>query len=260
MFSSITLPTEPVFYLAGYFAVGLVSLTKSAFGGGLGLIGIPILALVMSPIEAAIILGPMFSIMDIFAVGAFRNESWSKADVLWLWPGVLVGITIGALFFVYLDPDLVSATIGIVTLIFCIHYYYRSRLKISQGMPVNPPLALAAGAASGFTSFIAHGGGPPAVAYMLRRGLDKTVYAGSLIIFFTLGNLIKGVPYVFIALHYEGLIWKMLVLVPIIPFAVWLGRILHKRLPQNTLYFWCYLFLTVAGLNLTITSVLSLLN
>ncbi|MGI9379128.1 MAG: sulfite exporter TauE/SafE family protein [Methyloligellaceae bacterium] len=260
MFTDLAIPTDVWFYVVGYFAVGLIALTKAAFGGGIALIGIPVLALVMPPLEAAIILGPMFTFMDMFAIRAFRKSEWSKKDVFWLWPGVLAGTGLGALFFVIVNPNLVAATMGILTLLFCAHWYLSREHTNSRKMPCRPELALTAGAVSGFTSFIAHGGGPPVIAYMLQRGFDKTVYAGSLIIFFTLGNFIKAVPYLYLNLARPGLIWKSLVLLPVIPLAVWLGKVLHDRLPQKALYFWCYLLLTVAALKLTIDSIAALIK
>lgn len=260
MFTEVPIPTDIWFYVVGYFAIGLIALTKAAFGGGIALIGIPVLALVVPPLEAAIILGPMFSIMDLFAIRAFRKSDWSRKDVYWLWPGVLVGTGLGALFFVNVNPNLVAASMGVLTLLFCVHWALSREATSSRKMPCRPGIAVAAGAVSGFTSFIAHGGGPPVIAYMLNRGLDKTVYAGTLIIFFTLGNFIKAVPYLYLTLERPGLIWKSLVLLPVIPLAVWLGKVLHDRLPQKTLYFWCYLLLSVAALKLTIDAFAALMQ
>lgn len=260
MFETFVLPTDPWFYVTGYIAVGLIAITKSAFGGGIAMVGIPVMALAMPPLEAAIILGPTFFIMDVFAVHAFRNVPWSKPDVFILWPGFLLGIAIGTIFFISINPLIVTSTIGIVTLIHCAHWFLKGRQREFSGMTVKPVLALTAGTASGFASFIAHGGGPPVIAYLLRRGLDKSVYAGTLIMFFIFGNFFKAIPFTYIALGIPGLIWKILVLTPIIPFAVWLGKFLHDRLSQERLYFWCYIMLTAAALKLTVDTLFKILS
>lgn len=242
--------TDPLFYLVGYPAVFLIALSKGAFGGGLAIIGVPLLSLVMSPIEAAIVVAPLVSFMDFFALGAFGPKTWSKPDLTWLIPGLLVGILIGYVFFTYVDPRLVGFGIGAITLAFAADYFLRTRGKTSGGRPVSPPLALLAGFASGFTSFVAHAGGPPSQMYLLSRGLNKTVYAGTNLALFFLGNLVKLLPFGVLMWAEPRTFWAAVVLAPVVPIAVWLGKQLHDRLEQRRLFFWCYVLLSVAAIKL----------
>ena len=50
---------------------------KGAFGGGLAIIGVPVMALVIDPITAAIIFAPLVVFMDLFALRAFPPSTWS---------------------------------------------------------------------------------------------------------------------------------------------------------------------------------------
>ena len=50
---------DPWFYAAALPAVILVGLSKGGFGGAMGFIGVPLMALVMSPVQAAAILLPI---------------------------------------------------------------------------------------------------------------------------------------------------------------------------------------------------------
>lgn len=244
------IPVDPLFYLVGLSTVFIIALSKGAFGGGLAILGVPMLSLVLPPLEAAIVIAPLVSFMDFFAFGSFGRNSVSKRDLVWLAPGLLLGIALGYFFFVYVDPRLVAAGIGAITVLFALDYFLRGRKAAHQERPVSPPLALAAGSAAGFTTFVAHAGGPPMTAYLLYRGLHKTVFAGTAVALFTLGNIIKLVPYGALAVARPATLVQALVLAPVVPFGVWLGKYIHDRLEQRRLYFWCYVLLLCAALKL----------
>lgn len=251
---------DPLFYLVGWVTILIIAIGKSAFGGGLAILGIPLLALVMSPVEAAIIVAVEVSLMDLMALQRFGRESWSVADLKWLLPGLVLGIAIGYLVLVRVDVRIVSLVIGVITLIFTGHWFLKGRLASAGAMPVRPSLALVSGAATGFTTFVAHAGGPPVAMYLLARGLDKTKLVGTTIIIFTLGNWLKLPPYLSLGLANPGALWSALVLAPAVPVGIWLGRIAHDRLDQKRLFFWCYVLLSGAAVKLTVDAALALLR
>lgn len=252
------MPSDPIFYLVGLPTVFLIALSKGAFGGGLAILGVPLLSLVMPPLEAAIVVAPLVSFMDLFALGSFGPRTWSKRDIVWLMPFLVVGIGIGYFFFTRVDPHLVEASIAAVTLLFTAHWFFIGRRAKPAHNPVSPPLAILAGAAAGFTTFVAHSGGPPVNMYLLWRGLDKTIYAGTNLVIFTLGNFIKLFPYGILAYAKPSTIIAAASLAPIVPIGVWAGIYLHRRLEQNRLYFWCYLLLTAAAAKLLFDALRSL--
>jgi len=47
---------------------------------------------------------------------------------------------------------------------------------------------------------------------------------------------------------------------PAIPLGVWAGTLLHDRLDQERLYFWCYVVLAISGLKLLVDSLRALLG
>lgn len=254
------LPADPRFYLVGIVAVGTISLAKGAFGGGLAIVGIPIMALALPPLDAAIMLAPLFVVMDVFTLNSFGPRTWSRPDLKFLLPALIGGIALGALFFVSIDPRKVALTIGVLTLAFCAHFFLRGRGLAATSATPRPALAALAGIASGFTTFVAHSGGPPLAMYLLRRGLDKTVYAGTTAAVFMLGNLVKAVPYGALGLARPELLVYALVLTPVVPLGVAIGRRLHDRLSQKTLYLWCYVLLTAAAAKMTWDAVWALVQ
>jgi len=254
------MPSDPLFYLVGWATTLLMGIGKGAFGGGLAILGIPLLALVVDPLQAAIMVALLVAAMDLVAIGSFGASTWSKRDLAWLIPGLITGIAIGYAVFLIVDARIVTLTIGLITLAFTGHWFLRGRVAPPGQLPVSPPLALLAGTASGFTTFVAHAGGPPVAMYLLARGLSKTAFVGTTIAFFMLGNLLKLPPYLALGLKQPQALWAALALLPAAPIGVWIGRWLHERLDQKRLFFACYLLLAVAALKLTADAALALLR
>ena len=251
--------TDPLFLLVGWLTVLTVSVGKGAFGGGLAMLGIPLLSLVTDPISAAIMMSPLVAFMDVFAIGAFGPSTWSKQDLLWLLPGMLVGIALGTAVVGFVDARIVSLIIAAITLAFTGHYFLRGRLAEPGRMPVSPAVALAAGTASGFTTFVAHAGGPPVAMYLLARGVPKTVFAGTNVAFFIFANFLKLPSYVALGWSRPWIFVAAAALSPTVPLGIWLGKRLHDRLPQRTLFFWCYVVLAAAALKLLVDALRALL-
>ena len=250
------MPSEFLFYLIGIPTVFLIAVGKGAFGGGLATLGVPLLSLVLLPIEAAIVVAPLVSLMDVFALGSFGPRTWSKPDLLWLLPSLVLGIALGYFFFTHVDPNLVAAAIGAVTLAFTADWFLRGRKKPPQKLPVSPPLALAAGVASGFTTFIAHAEGrrSPCIfcaAGCIRRCSPEPHRSRSL------RSAISSSCFPTACSPPRGpsTIWAALALAPAVPVGVWVGKYLHDRLEQNRLFFWCYLILAFAAAKLLFNSI-----
>jgi uncharacterized protein len=244
------LPLDPALLLVGLPTILLVAIGKGAFGGGLAMLGVPLLSLAVDPITATIVVAPLVVFMDLFALAAFRVSTWSKPDLAWLAPGLVAGIALGNAVLFLVDARIVTLLIATITLAFVADYFVRARRRPAGGRPVSPPLALLAGTASGFTTFIAHAGGPPVAMYLLGRGLTKTVFAGTTVALFTVANLVKLPTYAALGWNRPGVVAGVLALAPAVPVGVWIGKRLHDALPQARLFFWCYLLLGAAALKL----------
>jgi uncharacterized protein len=241
------LPTAPAFYLFGFLAIFSTAVSKGAFGGGLP-VTVPLLALAVDPIVASIISAPLLILMDLFALRFFGVGNTSKVDLKALLPGLVVGLGIGWAMFEFVDHRFVNLAIAAVVLAFVAHWFLtRSRADEAAGMPPNAATGLAAGTISGFTTFISHSGGPPIMMYLLRRGLDKSVLAGTMIMFFLIANVLKMPPFAFQMVKKPETMVQALVLAPVVPFGVWLGKLIHDRLDRNTIYLWSHILLIFVG-------------
>ena len=106
------------------------------------------------------------------------------------------------------------------------------------------------GAASGFTSTLAHAGGPPFAVYMLPQRIDKTALVATSAVFFLVVNYVKLVPYAFLGQLNAANLTTALIFAPLAPLGIWLGVWLHKRASEAAFYHVSYTLLFVTGLKL----------
>ncbi|WP_262028339.1 sulfite exporter TauE/SafE family protein [Microvirga sp. Mcv34] len=239
---------DPSVFLIAAFGVFVIAFMKGAFGGGLAIIGIPILSLVMDPITAGALLAPLFVLMDLAALYYWRPKTWSRIDLFLLLPSLACGTALGFMLLKVTDRNAVAILISLITLAFTA-LWFRGGGQVVQ-RPRSKVKAVLAGTTSGVTSMMAHSGGPPVAMYLLPLGLPKAVYAGTTSSFFAAGNLMKALPWLALAQPTSELWSLMLLCLPFIPFGVWSGFLLHERLDQKQLYRICYALLAATALKL----------
>ena len=59
---------DPWFYAAAVPAILLTGISKGGFAGGIGLVAVPLMALTISPVQAAGIMLPILIVMDMMGV------------------------------------------------------------------------------------------------------------------------------------------------------------------------------------------------
>jgi uncharacterized membrane protein YfcA len=245
-----TLLSDPWFFAVAIPAVILFGISKSGFGGAFGAIAVPIMALVISPVQAAGILLPILCLMDLLGLWAYRGQ-WVRSELRILLPAALLGIGAGTVLFGYLNADIVRLIVGGIALLFAVHYWRRLS---SAGMEEKPPLPPAAGVISagcaGFTSFIAHAGGPPLSMYLLRRPLGKTEFVATTVVFFTVVNYAKLLPYAWLGQLSVDNLTASLLLAPFAPLGIAMGMWLHKRISERLFFRVACVFLFAVALKL----------
>ncbi len=239
---------DPLFYAVAVPAVLLAGISKGGLGGGMGLMAVPLMSLFISPVQAAAIMLPILCTMDIFGLRAYRDR-WHRRNVAIMVPGALAGIAVGALTFRTLDENLVRLLIGAIAIGFTTHHWARPRPSNRPTRP-NRLVGGVSSAIAGFTSFVAHAGGPPVQFYLLPQRMDKTVLVGTTVVFFFVVNYVKLVPYGWLGQFSSDNLMTSLALGPLAPFGIWLGVRLHKVIPRELFYRLCYAMLFVSGVKL----------
>ena len=193
-------------------------------------------------LEAAILM-PLLLVMDLMGIHAFRRHvDWPLFKRLIPW--ALLGTVIGTVLFGYLSAPGGAGIVGILTLLFLAQ---RLLFPPRADSPAPPHwLGSLLTTTSGFTSFVAHAGGPPLNAYVIPLKLPPLLFTGTMAYMFFIINLSKWVPYGFLGLlNWENL-GTSLALLPFAPIGVFIGvRIAHRINPK-----WFYR-LVYAGMFLT---------
>lgn len=241
---------EPAFYLAAVPAVLLFGVAKGGFGGGLGVMAVPLMALVVSPVQAAAILLPILCLMDLVSLWAYRGR-WVLAELRMLLPWSLAGIAAGTLLFGFMSPAVIRLMLGCIALAFTLHHWLQKALDArgNDGIFSRRVGGIAA-ATAGFTSFIAHAGGPPISMYLLRRGLDRTAFVATTVVFFAAVNYVKLVPYAWLGQLDASNLGTSLVLSPLAPLGVALGVWMHNRVTDRFFFQVAYTLLFFVGIRL----------
>ncbi|MBW0170935.1 MAG: sulfite exporter TauE/SafE family protein [Hydrogenophaga sp.] len=239
--------TDPLFYLVAIPAVLLLGISKSGFGAGFGSLAVPMMAMAVAVPQAAAILMPVLLLMDLLGMAAFRKNV-DRRLLLFLLPAGLLGIVVGALLFKLLDARVVAGIVGGFTLVFL------AQRILFPPRPDSAPPPRWVGAlltvTSGFTSFVAHAGGPPLNAYVIPLRMAPAVFTGTLAFFFFFINMAKWVPYAWLGLLDLRNMATSLALLPFAPIGVWVGVRIAKRIKPALFYRLIYTGMFLTGCKL----------
>lgn len=240
--------TDPLFYAAAIPAVILVGLSKGGFGGSVSMIGVPIMALAISPVAAAGIMLPILIVMDAVALFAWRGI-YDAGVLRLILPASIVGIALGYATSAATSESVVRLLLGVLCLLFAGQWFLSARHRIAPE-PASRPKGVLWGTVAGFTSFVSHAGGPPFQVYVMPLRLEPTIFAGTTVIFFGVTNFVKLIPYFLLGQFSSENLATSAVLLPFAPLATMLGVRLVKRVPRERFYLVTYSLLIPVGLKL----------
>lgn len=237
---------DPYFISVAVIAVLVVGLSKAGLLGSLGVIGVPLLTLVMPARDAAGMMLPVLLAMDAIAVYAYRKEfSWHNLKIML--PGAAVGTLIGWALWSVVSDAMVLLFVGIITLLFILDALLPLRKKL-EGLPPSRPWGWFWGGFAGFTSFVSHTGGPPFQIYVLPQRLPPAIYAGTSAIFFAIVNSAKLIPYFFLGQLNVHNLTLSAALIPVGIVGVLIGIFLVRRISMVWFYriaYWLVFLLAI---------------
>jgi uncharacterized membrane protein YfcA len=243
---------DPWFYAVAVPAMIILGLSKGGFSSA-GMLTVPIMALVISPVQAAGITLPILVLSDLVAVIAWWGV-FDRRTIAIVLPGAIVGVGIGWLTAAWVTEAEVRLIVGVISIVFALNWWFRHRHEPA-------PRAQSVGrgvfwsTVSGFTSFVSHAGAPPYQVYALPLRLEPRLFAGTSVLFFAVVNWFKTIPYFFLNQFDTENLTAAAVLLPIaIPFTL-LGVWLVKRVDAEPFYRILYALFFVIGIYLTIEGV-----
>lgn len=241
--------TQPQFIAAAVVAVLLVGMSKGGFGGAMALLGVPILSLVVPPVQAAAILLPILIVMDIVSLWAWRGY-FDPRTLMVMLPGAMIGIGVGWLTAAVVTEAHVRLIVGVVALIFFLRWLVEKAGRRERVSEHNAPRGVFWGSIAGFTSFVAHAGGPPYQVYALPLKQDPKLYTGTSVVFFAVVNAVKLVPYFALGQFDTTNLTISFALAPLAPVATLAGVWLIKRMRAEIFYPLMYAMVFIVSIKL----------
>jgi len=227
------------------FAIMLIGIAKSGFGGGLGLIVVPLCVIGLAPLgyPSAVVLGlllPLLMIGDVISVVQYRKQiDWSKIKRLCL--PTAMGIVIGG-FLLYaikhqsnerLVAALIRTEIGIESILLVGLTWWRSSRGVQLKLLPEPGRSIGIGTFAGVSSTLAHAAGPIVAMYLLPLKLDRRVFVGTSAFFFFLANWAK-VPVYYQAGAFEQVDWRWVIYgAPLVLVGAVAGRWMNKQMSDK---------------------------
>jgi uncharacterized membrane protein YfcA len=211
----------------------LIGLSKGGLGGTAGALATPMLALVMPADKVIGLVLPILMLADVFAVGLHWGR-WNRKLVLLLIPGSIVGVIIGTVLITNAPTETLRTLLGVIVLIFAIYKILEKRILRTMVYKPRDWHGLVAGTITGFSSALAHTGGPPVSIYLLMQGVTPRVFIATSALFFLFLNWIKVPFYLYADLFDVELLRQIACLLPLVPIGVVTGRWLIGRVDAVT--------------------------
>jgi len=210
----------------------MVGTTKTGMPG-LGILVVPLMALVLPTRQSTGILLGILILADLFAITYHRrNARWGH--VLRLLPAAFAGIVAGYFGLKFVNDRQLKPIIGGIVLVMLAVNYWRTRAK-GEDTPVPTQLwfAAALGFMAGVTTMMANAAGPVMIIYLLAMRLPKVEFVGTGAWFFFVVNWLK-VPFsANLNLMTAESVKLNLMMLPFIAVGAFAGMFLLKRIPQK---------------------------
>ena len=240
--------TDWHFYALAIPAVMLLGVSKGGFSG-VGLVSLPMVSLVIPPLQAAAILLPILMVQDVFGIWALRRD-FSRRNLAILVPGGLIGIGIGIAATRYVSDAEVLIMVGVIASGFILYTWIRGGGANAPARAGHPAVGLFWGTCAGFTSFISNAGAPPVQVFLTPQKLLPRAYAGTMAVLFGILNYVKFAAFIWLGQVTLPNLQVSVALFPVAIASILIGVALVRRIPPGPFYRLIYVMTFLVGLKL----------
>jgi uncharacterized membrane protein YfcA len=156
-----------------FLAAGCQSLT----GFGFALVMVPLLSLVWD-VKLAVVTTTLLGTVALVPLVVEAREHIRLWKLMPLIVGSFVGIPLGLLILIRIDPEALKIFVAAVVITASLTLYFAPRMRIGGSGPGSP---LAVGVLSGLLRASTSMGGPPVVLYTLSREQEADAFRGTLL-------------------------------------------------------------------------------
>ncbi|WP_296679203.1 sulfite exporter TauE/SafE family protein [Novosphingobium sp.] len=241
--------SDPFVVMMALLAVLILGLAKGGFSG-LGALATPVLALALAPTRAAALLLPVLLVQDVVSVWSFR-KTWDRWIVARMLPGAAIGVGLAAWFAASVDESQVMLLLGSITLSFGLYRLWLGRGGRLIAASDSPGwIGTLFGIATGFTSQIAHAGGPPFQMWVTPRRLPHQIFVGTSSITFAAINWMKVPSFILLGSFDRQVLIASALLMPFAIVSTLVAVALIRRLDSMRFYSLIYALMILLGAKL----------
>lgn len=228
-------------------AIVVIGIAKAGFGGGIGILAVPLTIAVLPPTDGLGVMLPLLIAGDVFSYVHHRKNR-SALHLRWLVAGGVVGIVLAtaALWSIPWAAErwhwgdaspainrTLMLVVGVACLVMVAAQVYRMTGLPLPRIPGTPGAGRGVGAFAGFVSTLAHSAGPVVNVYLLEQRLTKSLQVGTSVLFFLIVNLAKVPSYVGLGYITGRTLLVSLMFLPLIPVGTMLGYWMHTRVSER---------------------------
>ena len=245
----VSILADPVTLAILIVAVILLGMAKGGLAG-VGSLATPLAALVLPPATAAALLLPVLIVQDVISVWSFR-QTWDGWIIGWMLPGATIGVAAGWYYAERVNEAQLMAALGAITLAFGLYRLWVERGGRVVAASTSPGwVGSLFGVATGFTSQIAHAGGPPFQMWVTPRRLPHLVFVGTSSILFAAINWMKVPSYLALGTLNRTTLTMAAILMPLAIGSTFAGVWLVRRIDAARFYAIIYWLMVALGLRL----------
>ncbi len=217
------------YFLYSAFVVFLAFYVRATIGFGSGLISVSLLSLVF-PIKEVV---PVVLILDLVGsvlLGAYDFSHIKFGELTWLFPGSIIGLIVGTFILADTNAQNVTRFLGVFIISYVI---YATTFKPEKLPIIRKFWAFPLGMLAGIIGSLYGGGGPPLVAYLQLRRVEKRAFRATFQVIALLDNILRVFTYLSVGLLNIKLFEIAVILIPFAGIGLFGGNKLHLKISNE---------------------------
>ncbi len=226
---------------------------KGVAGLGFPLITVPVVANIVGPHAAVVIVAVPTLLSNLFMVAHGGGSKARLRQLIWLILGLTAGTVVGAQLLGRLNAGVLAMILGIVSVVYAAATLLRAPLRLPATPP--PALSLGVGAAAGVLGGATTIYAPLIAGYLDSVRLVKNEFVFWVTAMFLLGATIQVITFLQAGIYRGGLLSVALLLCLPMLLGTWIGIRLRGRFSPDRFRTLVLALVLLSGLNLIVRAV-----
>ncbi|HEV8340084.1 MAG TPA: sulfite exporter TauE/SafE family protein [bacterium] len=235
-------------------AIGLIvfgaATVKGVAGLGFPLITVPLVANIIGPPAAVVVIAVPTVASNLFMVAQGGGSVTRLRQLAWMIAGLLAGTAVGARALRDISPRLLTVILGIIA----VGYAGSALLRLPVRLPSSPRpgVSLTVGAATGLIGGATTIYAPLVSAYVDTMGLARDEFVFWVTALFLIGTSTQVLTYLHAGIYRGNLLWFALLLCLPMLAGTWIGMRVRRRLPPEGFRTLVLVLILLSGVSLLV--------